>query len=462
MAYHAKLSPSSADRWTSCTASVKAQEGLTDDGSDAARLGTCQHQMDEEILRDGADPQSYLGRKMLFWNHDGSETSGEDWAEVFDNVVPDPTLDFLHEVVVTQEMIDECVTATAYVQQLVETSGGVMEVEQRVPIGHFTGEEGAGGTSDVCIMTADTIHVVDFKHGRNKVTAYDVLVPAHIDTFTKEPVAEVLRPNLQMACYALGSIEKFGLLYDFKKVTMTIVQPAIGHVSEYSCTVDELMKVQEFLRVKAEETRTNPVFVPSSDNCHFCKNAGPTCEAQTKAVFDLAVAGFDDLETATVKPVATAALGQCYALIGMVSDWCKAVASRVQDELRVGNPVVRADGLAYKLVAGRKGDRQWADEAVAEATMKKMRLKFDQMYVSKVIGPATAEKLAKAPKAKKGEIAAAPVLGATQWNRLDALITQKDGSASVVLETDPRPALPGAADGFDDVPEVPQTCEDLF
>ena len=51
MAYHASLSPSSASRWTSCTASINAQAGLPNENSEASMAGTCCHQMSAELLQ---------------------------------------------------------------------------------------------------------------------------------------------------------------------------------------------------------------------------------------------------------------------------------------------------------------------------------------------------------------------------------------------------------------------------
>ena len=122
--------------------------------------------------------------------------------------------------------------------------------------------------------------------------------------------------------------------------------------------------------------------------------------------------------------------------------------------------IARADGLAYKLVAGKKGARAWTDAAEAEATLKKMRLKREQMYTESLISPTKAEKLAKAPKAKKGETPPPAALGPTQWSKLQTLITQDEGKPSIVLETDPRPPVATALDGFGDVP--PADNSDLF
>lgn len=489
MAYHAKLSPSSADRWTSCTASVDAQEGIKDDGSEAARDGTACHQMSAEILQHGFDAQSYLGRKMLFWVQPDHDINGEDWVEAFgvdlDAYAARNDIKFVHEVVITQDMVDAVIAGTNFVLQILETTGGRLEVEQKVPVGHFTGEvkrwvdsmtgmecqegdefaepEWATGTSDVVIMTEDTIHVIDFKYGRVKVQAYDVLVPAREDFVSGKMIPEVLRANLQMTCYAAGSYKKFKHLFNFKRVTMTIVQPFMQHVSEYSCDIEEMLALQDWLAMKAEETRSNPVFAPSGDACHFCKKSG-NCAAQTQAVLSTALIGFDDVTEAQPRPIVINQLGSLYDAIPMISEWCKAVENRTYERLLDGHPVVRNDGMHYKLVAGRKGQRSWRDPAVAEATMKRMRLKREQMYSELLASPAVIEKLAAVKKPKKGQPAIPPVIGATQWSRLEELIHQNDGSPTVALETDPRPAIAKASDGFEDVatPQTLQSCDDLF
>lgn len=48
---HAKLSPSSAERWMSCPGSVALNEGKEDRGSSYAAEGTAAHELAEKILR---------------------------------------------------------------------------------------------------------------------------------------------------------------------------------------------------------------------------------------------------------------------------------------------------------------------------------------------------------------------------------------------------------------------------
>jgi hypothetical protein len=445
MGYHARLSPSSADRWSSCTASPAASDGLVDEGSEAARIGTACHQICEECLIDEhADPQVYLDRKMLFWIHPESDSNGEGWADTFGDD-RDPNLEFVHEVVVTQAMIDAVVTALNFVRQVHASKGGLLEAEQRVPIGHITGEEDAGGTSDVVILGADWLHTIDFKFGRGKVLAYKVLEPARVDLITAEHLAENVKPNLQLGMYLMGAAEKYSLLGPFKTVTLTVVQPFLSHVSEYTCSFDELMYWQGWLEARANDTRDNPQFVPSVDNCHFCKAKG-NCKAQDEFLLTQALEGFDDVTTA--------------APIPMITDWAAAVTDRVKERLLAGEPVVRSDGLSYKFVAGKKGNREWTDETEAETALKRMRLKPEQMYKTSLQTPTQIEKFSKPPKTKKGEPEQKPLLGPTQWKRVEALIRQSDGAPVIAISTDPRPAIASRTDGFEDVP--PADNADLF
>lgn len=140
MAAHARLSPSSAHRWSECTASVAMQDGLPNEGNAASRSGTCGHQMHAELLENPErDPQSYLGLVMLF--------PQEVWT-----TPSEAALHYGPKVEVTQELIDAVMTSVNYIREQIALHGGELLVEQSVPIGHFTGEEGATGSADVILL----------------------------------------------------------------------------------------------------------------------------------------------------------------------------------------------------------------------------------------------------------------------------------------------------------------------
>jgi hypothetical protein len=178
---------------------------------------------------------------------------------------------------------------------------------------------------------------------------------------------------------------------------------------------------------------------PGEKQCRFCK-AKATCPALLTFVQDSVGADFDDLDEDDIKtsPMGMGAnrLGIALAAVPLIEDWCKAVRAKAESELLAGREV-----SGYKLVQGRNGRRQWANEGEAEATLKKMKLKVEEMYDLKLISPTTAEKLH-----KSGEI------GPRQWPQLQSLIVQKPGPPSVAPISDKRPAY-SPADDFNVVQE---------
>jgi hypothetical protein len=456
---HARLSPSSASRWTVCTASPAASDGLPNVGNDASRFGTCGHQVHEEmLLHPERDLLSYLGRKLVFWVHPESDSSGECWAdEIGPN--PDPCLEFVAEQEVTEEMLDGVAASLNFVQEMVDMHGGELLVEQRVPIGHITGEGGAKGSADVLLLTPKVLRCFDLKMGRHRVYASEVVRPAGKCPVTGVFQPEIRRPNLQLAFYALGALHEHDLLYDFEYVHLAIIQPMLGHVDEFRCTVEELREVETYLRDKAIEVRTNPQFRPSASTCHFCLRSG-NCEAQAKAVLETALDGFEDVDTAKPAPIKVNTLGSLYAALPMIKGWCEAVEARTRQALLAGEPVVRNDGLAYKLIDGRATKRTWTDEAEAEASLLSIAPPERVYQPRKVISPAQAEILSKSKRPPKGQPKIPPVVTAEQWASVQHLITQGQAQPSIVLETDPHPALSSVTDGFEDVPDSTPNLKD--
>lgn len=455
--FHARLSPSSSDRWTSCSASPAAQDGLPNSSSEASRKGTTCHQIGAECLEDASrQPGDYAGRTYNFYA-DGRES----WADADD--APDEMA--LYTVEVTDELVGIVVSYVDFVRNLHTTVGGEMWVETSVPIDHITGEEGATGSSDCGIFDGETFYSIDLKAGRGRVRAYDVIEPAGEDEFGL-PTPPKLRMNTQLAMYTLGGIRKHDLLGKVKFIKGIIVQPALGGASEYSCSIEELLALGEWLKERATLTRTNPTFAPSNDNCFFCR-ARFSCDARNAAAMSAAVEGFDDVEPAALieaplRKVPAPMLGTLYAKVEFIKAWCKDIESKVHEELMAGRVVQRDDGVSYKLVAGKLGNRQWVDETDAEKTLMSMLRKRELVYKPRtVISPADAEKLAKAKRPKKGEEAVKPVLGPTQWARLTELITQPPGAPQVAEETDPRPAWQPPSQGFDEVPQIAEN-DDLF
>jgi hypothetical protein len=294
---------------------------------------------------------------------------------------------------------------------------GLLLVEQRVPIGHLTGEQGATGTSDAIVVDISNrvLFVIDLKYGMGvRVDAGD---------------------NPQLMLYALGALEQCDQLGEFDQVCMVIHQPRLNHVSEHWIYVGDLWAFKRRAAEAAELTRQpDAPLVPGEKQCRFCK-AKATCPALRAEVTEV-VSGSATLDEFLVPDVTTGDnyLSVAMSKVGLVEDWCKAVRAEVERRLLAGQTV---DG--FKLVEGRRGNRKWSNDAEVEALFKSFRLRQDEMYDYSLISPTKAEKLLKdTPK---------------RWEKAEALISRAEGKPSVAPATDKRPALAvqSVADDFRDL-----------
>jgi hypothetical protein len=150
-------------------------------------------------------------------------------------------------------------------------------VEERLDITDYMPD--CFGTGDCLIISEDTLHVVDYKHGKGvKVEA------PH---------------NPQLMLYALGAYKGWSLIHELKHIKFTIYQPRIDNVAEWECSVEELLNFGELVRAKVKEIENNPTFRPTEEGCRFCK-ARATCRA--RANHFLEIAGFTDKEPDLIDP----------------------------------------------------------------------------------------------------------------------------------------------------------------
>lgn len=355
----------------------------------------------------------------------------------------------------------------AYVDYVQGLAGDFLMVEQRVAFGPALGidePDDGFGTADAIVGKGDELIVIDLKCGRGvEVTAGADVHTVEVELDGNGERCEVQRhevgPNPQLALYAIGALAELqGLAGDFTSVRLVIVQPRAGGVSEYVLTVDELTqwaqsvarpaarRVAEAASCGADVVGTS-YLNPTEKGCKFCA-AKATCPAlrdEVAGTMGVSAASPDEFgdidENKPPKDWAGKAgepqwLAACLSKVDLIEDWCKAVRAEAERRLCEGQSVP-----GYKLVAGKKGSRQWADDTQAEDVLRKqMRLPIEKAYNLKLISPPQAEKLFKA-----GDI------GPRQWPKLQQLITQGEGKPHVAPESDPRPAITVAAtaDDFD-------------
>jgi hypothetical protein len=318
-----------------------------------------------------------------------------------------------------QEMLEQVRVYTDYVQR--EAEGHQLLIEQVVDYSNVIDVEDSFGTSDAVILAGDELRIVDLKYGMGvRVSAEE---------------------NEQLQLYALGALEVFGMIGDFKTVKMAIVQPRLDHISEWTTTVEDLRAFGDLARDRARWAiaLTNRVVAsgdlnPGEKQCRFCK-AKATCPALLAHVQDAVAADFDNLDVDEIKTAPLGMgpnrLGVALAAVPLIEDWCKAVRAKAETELLAGREV-----SGFKLVQGRNGARRWGNEEQAEKTLKKLIGKA--AFETSLISPAQAEKKLKGNK--------------DAWATLQAAIVQKPGPPSVAPITDKRPAW-SPADDFEAINE---------
>lgn len=404
---HSKWSASGFKKIMLCPGSKVLEVGAADNTTIYAAEGTAAHELLELVLTGETPAAGYVGRII---QADGFDIEVADEMAEYIQAVADRVRDYQGE-------------------------DGVLFVEQQLHYAEYLGvphDEG-WGTGDVVIARGDEIIVIDLKYGKG--LAVDV------------------ERNPQLMLYGLGALAKFnGIAGDFTRVRLVIEQPRISSKpSEWDCSVEELEHWGRTTARSAVETCESAKAVlvddevptqsriwqqtflhPGEDQCRFCKAKAkcPALRAEVAvAAFNVAPATPD--EFAELEPAMPDEqdspdwIAACLSRVDLIEDWCKAIRAEAERRMLEGGEVP-----GYKLVAGKRGPRKWANAKEAEEVMKSMRLKLEEMYDLSLISPTTAEKLAKAK-----------TIGPRQWNRLVPLITQSDGKTHVAPVSDERPAL---------------------
>lgn len=418
MAEHAILSASASGRWLECPGSIALSYGLPDNGSEAARWGTAAHELASWCLEEDLTAEAFQGRVI--------EVEGESYT-------------------VGEKMVEMVDVYLEHVRVLLAEHGGQLLVEQRVDYSAVVGVPGQFGTADAIILGDDgTLVIVDLKTGQRGVEA---------------------EGNTQLGLYALGALDEFSLVQDFERVKLVISQPPKGEApSVTEVAVEDLQPLakraakQGQIAVALLEDRDHVKFdekirkhLVAGEHCdkYYCK-ARARCP-QLRAV--VAEAVFDDFKAldpdsgnVETRPVdldtEAGQLAWLHSKLDLIESWCKSVRERAFELASAGE---KLPGL--KLVRGRAGNRAWSDEAKAEALLKSMRLRQDEMYKQSLQTPTQIEKLLKdSPR---------------RLNKILPLITRSEGKLQLVPESDKREAVDVApvVDGFDVLTET--TIDDL-
>lgn len=372
MTKHATLSASSAERWINCPGSVHMASLFPSSTSKAAEEGTLAHELAEHLIN--KQKVKSVEKKIKAFYEANPDVKGS-VKEMTDYIVP--YVEYVNETFRKVQAKD---------------SAAVLLTEQRVDFSEYVPE--GFGTSDVVIIGDDEITVVDLKYGRG--------------------VEVSAEGNPQIRLYALGAINMFDLMYEFKSVNMVIYQPRRENISQESMGVKGLQEwAEEVIKPAAGLALSDkPPYCPGEwCTSHFCPGAG-ACKARAKYVLELERHSGKDPAL-----LSDAEIADCIGRAEDLAKWAKALGAYALDSALNGHAIP-----GYKVVEGRANRIYKDSDAVAKAVVG---AGFDEamVYKRELIGITDMEKLL--TKKKFNEI-------------LKDLVIKPQGAPKLVPETDKR------------------------
>ena len=379
---HALLSASGAHRWLHCTGSPLLEKDFPDSTSVYAQEGTLAHELCELKL------MAYTGEitKRKLTSMKNKLMKSELWQPEMDST-SEAYLDYIKDITMSYTVKPGILT------------------EKKVDFSRYVPE--GFGTADCLILAGDTLHVIDYKHGKGVVVDAD--------------------HNPQMMLYALGAIDELSLLYRFKSIHMVIVQPRVNNISEFTMTADELREWGEsVVKPKAEAAISGKGEFEAGDWCRFCR-----AKQQCKTRYESNDSLYPELsERHDPRLITLDELGEYLKRGRDMAAWLEDMKEYALSESLAG-----AEVPGWKAVEGR-GSRAFTDTDEAVDTLIKNGIDESVLYERRVLTLAQMEKAV-------GKKAFGEIVG--------NLVVKNPGKPTLVEESDKRPKItnqPTAADVF--------------
>lgn len=327
---HAILSPSSSERWLTCTPSAVLESKEAYSTSVYADEGSLAHRLCETVIL------HKLGRLL-------NKAFKKAVKEIED-----------HELY-TAEMYDYCEGFAVYVLEIFNSLPGAhIFTEEKVDLRKWVPD--GFGTVDIRIIANGILHIIDFKYGKG--------VPVFADD------------NSQLKLYSLGAYEEMTSLFRIDNVVMHIYQPRLDSISTFEIKAENLLlwgeqTLKPLAKMAAEGVGE---FVPG-DHCKFCR-VKAKCKALAKMNLEAAKAAFT--EPAFLTP---AEIVEILKAEKKFVDWITAVSEHALDQ--AVNHGVEWPGM--KLVEGLSR-RKYADEDKAANALVNAGVNATEIYTMKLKG----------------------------------------------------------------------------
>lgn len=404
---HAVLGASSAKRWLTCTPSARLGERLTSrfgsESSPYAQEGTKAHALAEIKVR------------KAFYTADGMTTTvysrmSEEERDAYTGInafrydalrleLGDIPSDMEHATDAYCDVVME-----KYLSAKDRDPSTRLLLEQRLDYSRWV--PSGFGTGDCVIVSDSLLEVCDYKHGMGI------------------PVDAVDNPQLRL--YGLGAIDKFGQLYDFPAVRVTIIQPRLESVSEETLDREALLDWAETeVREKAQLAwKGIGDFVPG-DHCRFCP-AKAVCSARVAEALKLFRYGFE-----TPGLIPDEQVPGILETLDTAEAWIKDFRAYVEKQALNGQKFP-----GWKLVRGKKPNRRWADPEEVRAQLLRAGYAPGQIETTSLKPVGEIEK----------------TIGAKAFRALvGGLVAQGEGRLTLVPESDKRLEYASADAAFADL-----------
>lgn len=439
MAVHARLSPSGADRWMICSASVQLIQMLIERGElrESDLEGEVAEQTsEEEILAQQFDRYQNVA---LDPTRESTEFSAEGTVlhDVRANCLAldlDPH-NFVgltlsadgYSFTIDDDMADRLVEGIDWIRERATNPA----IERKVNLNEWL--PGNYGFCDTYWLDKKTLYVSDFKNGIG------------------EPVAAL--NNRQLRLYALGAWAELGFP-EIKKIVLNIDQPRAGGMKLWEITFAELMEfANEVRRVYARIEAGNVEFAPNSKSCRWCpvRKTSRGCNAFNLWMTRMIGSAVMDLSVENPKFTDPAQMSRArrYYIVSQaakIREWLAKLHEESLNAAVAGDPDPGSkaiDGSGRRYFTDEEKAAQIVEKALGEAAFKpKALICFTEI-----------DKTMKPGRKKEGHPQA--------YADLLKLVATKDGKPKLVPADHPAPAFTRAAeDDFED--QVDDTTEDDF
>lgn len=431
---HARLSPSGADRWMVCTASVALIEALLERGElkdsdleDEVKEQISEDEIFEELIEQNS---SAYEDAVLIAGRDSTTFSAEGTVlhTVRSNclVFGDEPHDYIgremeadgFKFIIDEDMADRLLDGIDWIRETIPQP----YVEERVSLNDWL--PGQYGFCDLYGLVVRILYISDYKNG------------------VGEPVP--VKGTRQLRLYGLGAWSELGKP-PIDKVVLNIDQPRAGGMKFWEITFAELMEFgEEVRRVYNRIEKGDVEFAPNSKSCRWCpvRKTKRGCAAYNKwhvMMIGLAVLDISEGDPKFSDPMQLPRAHRYYIVkhASAIRAWLAQLHEASLTAAIEGDP-----DPGSKAVEPSGGRRFFVDEIKAQEIIEGA-LKDKAFQPKKLIGFTEIDKQMKPGRKKKGF--------PEEYGKLLTLIDRTEGKPKLVPADHPAPAYTRSAeDDFED------------